>query len=102
MSYPWWLWRITWIKDNGEKVVEDWTMTGLDPHDALGDFLSDYEQRLGSTVEKQAEGWRPVTFEYVRCDTFGIDPESDKAILALQAQADEPVRNRLQVGDFGE
>lgn len=85
MSYPWWRFKLTLrkgIQQTEDTLELDWTATGLDPQDAMMELLRDFDRGFGDANEYIEQGWRVASIQYVHCDTFGIDPESDAILLA--------------------
>ena len=87
MSFPWWAFRVTF--EDGEDL--DFSATGATPTDGLHELVNDIwseEDPLGQAYHAHGE---VKSIEFLHCDTFGIDPESDR-ILQAEAKAKQAVQ----------
>lgn len=86
MSYPWWRFKITFQDGH----AGEFTATGMGITDGLRTLLeqgdSDFEH--DPLVANAIEHGGITKIEYLHCDTFGIDPESDAILSAEREERD--------------
>jgi hypothetical protein len=77
MSYTYWRFKVTFF----DGTTQDYSVTGTDSNDAMANLAHD----LASGTTGGCELVKSV--EYLHCDTFGIDAESDRALSEEAANA---------------
>lgn len=87
MSYPWWRFQVMF--EDG--YTTQFSATGMTVSDAMRELLDvTYgpagEDDFSMAVKKHGE---PKRVEFLHLDTYGIDPESDKIILAELAEREK-------------